>query len=112
MIAPTLVEYLQHDVSLDLLRGLETAGEVLGLLLVLSDRLVDDERADLFGVGVDAERLNSLIGRIVRLQIKDEGVNVPLFVETEAHVRSDGVGDALFDEFDRGVMNIFTLDHL
>jgi hypothetical protein len=43
VIAPALVEDLEHDVALDLFGGVHAARELFALLLVLADGLVDDE---------------------------------------------------------------------
>src|ERR1019366_7697112 len=68
MITPTLVQNLEHDVTLYLLGGVETSGKVLRLLFVLTDGFVDHEGHDVVDVAVGAQRLDGLFGRIERLK--------------------------------------------
>ena len=112
MLAPTLVEDLEHDVTLDLLGHVQAAGIVLTLLFVERDRVVDDQGHNVVTVLVGVERLVVKTGRVVGLQIHHQRIDVPVLGELRLEPFVDRFTESLFDHLDRGVMNVFAVNDL
>ena len=112
MLAPALVEDLEHDVALDLLGGVHAAGILLALGVVERHGVLDHERRHVLAVLVGVEQIRGEPRRVVVLQLGGEGVEVPLLGELALEALFDDRTDSLLDHLDGGVVDVLTVDHL
>ncbi len=81
MLAPALVDDLEHDVALERPRSLRPAGHGGVPLLIELEGLGQDGLGDLLG----ADRLGKVLGhegrRVVLVQVRHEGLEVPVLRE-------------------------------